>query len=119
MRITFTNRPSTLAVQVQNASGAADASATVLLFPADAASWTDYGAFPYRLRAVRVDKDGRCTVFGLPAGKYLIAAVDDEASLNWQNPRTLQSLARLSTAIAVADGESQQVALRTMAGLPR
>lgn len=119
VRITFTDRPSTLSVQAQNATGAADTTATVLVFPADASAWVDYGGFPRRLRAVRVDKDGRCTVLGLPAGRYLVAAVDEEVSADWQNPRTLQAFARLATTITFADGESQHVAIKTMAAPPR
>jgi len=117
--ITFTDRPSTLSGQVQNPSGAADPSATVLVFPADPGTWVDYGDFPRRLHAARVDKDGRYSLIGLPAGEYLVAAVADEASLNWRNPKTLQALARVAAAITLADGDSHQLPLRTMTGLPR
>lgn len=112
--IAFTERPSTLAGQAQNASGAADPSATVLVFPADPGSWADYGEFPRRLRAIRVDNDGRYSTTGLPAGKYLVAAVVEDASANWQNPQTLQVLVRLATAIAVSDGESRELVLKTV-----
>ena len=112
--ITFTNRPATVSGQVQSGSGAADASATVLVFPADPGSWIDYGEFPRRLRSVRADRDGRFVMIGLPPGKYLIAAIAEEGAGDWQNPKTLQALARLATAIAVADGESLQLALKTI-----
>ena len=56
---------------------------------------------------------------GLPAGAYLIAAVAEEASVNWQNPKTLQALARLASTVTMVDGESRQLALRTMAMVPR
>jgi hypothetical protein len=117
--VTFTDRPTTLSGEVQNTAGAPDTSATVLVFPADPASWVGYGNFPRRLRALRVNRDGRYLASGLPAGKYLIAAIMDEASFDWQNPRTLQALARLATAVTLADGDSRQQALRTIAVVAR
>ena len=117
--ITFTDRPSTLSGQVQNVSSAADASATVLIFPADSGSWIDYGGFPRRLRAVRADKDGRFMAIGFPAGTYLVAAVAEEASAEWQNPQTLKALARLATKITLADGEARQLDLTTVTVPPR
>jgi hypothetical protein len=112
--ITFTNRPSAVSGQVQNVAGAPDASATVLIFPAESGSWVDYGDLPPRLRAVRVDKDGRYVATGFPAGNYLVAAIAEEASAHWQDPKTLQALARVATAITLADGESRQVGLKTL-----
>jgi hypothetical protein len=112
--ITFTDRPSVLSGQAQTASGAPDPSATVLIFPADPGSWVDYGAFPRRLRAVRVGRDGRYSESGLPAGDYRVVAIDEETSANWQDPRTLQALARLATAITLSDEESRTVMLQTV-----
>jgi hypothetical protein len=105
--------------QVQTTSSAPDPSATVLIFPADPASWVDYGAFPRRLRAIRVNRDGRFEAAGLPAGDYRVVAIDEEASANWQDPATLQALARLATAITVSGEGSYTVTLKTMAGPSR
>jgi len=112
--ITFTDRPSALSGQVQAASGAPDPTATVLIFPADPGSWVDYGAFPRRLRAVRVGRDGRYVETGLPAGDYRVVAIDEEATANWQDPATLQALARQATAITLNDEESRTVMLQTV-----
>jgi hypothetical protein len=116
--IAFTDRPSSLGGQVQNASGAPDPAATVLIFPADSGGWSDTGGFPRRLRAVRVDRDGRYRTEGLPAGDYLVVAVADESSMNWQDPDVLRALARAATTIALGDGESRSVPLKTTA-VPR
>jgi hypothetical protein len=112
--ITFTDRPSALSGQVQTASGAPDPTATVLIFPADPGSWVDYGAFPRRLRAVRVGRDGRYAETGLPPGDYRVVAIDEETSANWQDPRTLPALARLGTAITLSDEETRTVMLQTV-----
>jgi hypothetical protein len=112
--VTFTDRPSSLSGQVQTASGVPDSTATVLIFPADAASWLDYGAFPRRLRALRVGRDGHYSTTGLPPGEYLVVAVADEAAVNWDDPPVLKSLARVATAVALAEGESRSLFLRTV-----
>ena len=112
--ISFTDRPTSLAGQVSGPSGSADASATVLIFPADASGWSDYGDFPRRLRAIRVDRDGRYSLGGLPAGDYLVVAIADESSADWQDPETLEALATLATPITLGAGESRTTPLRTM-----
>ena len=117
--IAFTDRPSTLSGHVQNATGAPDPSATVLVFPADSGAWMDSGAFPRRLRAVRVDRNGQYQTAGLPAGDYLLVAIPDESSANWQDPKVLQALARLATSITLGDGETRSASLKTMAVPPR
>jgi len=111
--MTFTDRPSTLSGQVQNATGASDPSATVLVFPADTGAWTDYGDFPRRLRAVRVDRNGQFQTANLPAGDYLIVAIPEQSSANWQDPKVLQVLSRTATALTLGDGETRSATLKT------
>lgn len=117
--ITFTDRSAAISGQVQTASSAPDPSATVLIYPADPNSWADYGAFPRRLRAIRVNRDGRFEAVGLPAGDYLVVAIDENATANWQDPKTLEGLARLATAITVSDEGAHTVTLKTMTGPSR
>jgi hypothetical protein len=118
LSITFTDAPSELAGQVHDGSGVPDSSATVLVFPADSAAWIDYGAFPRRLREIRVGRDGFYRTAGLPAGEYLVVAVAAESTANWQDPPVLKSLARVATSVVVTEGESRSVTLRTVA-VPR
>jgi hypothetical protein len=113
--ITFTDRPSMLSGQVQNATGASDPSATVLVFPADSGGWTDYGGFPRRLQAIRVDRNGQFQAANLPGGDYLLVAIPDESSANWQDPKVLQALSRLATSVTLGDGETRSVSLKTSA----
>jgi hypothetical protein len=113
--VTFTDRPASLAGQVHTASGDPDAAATVLVFPVDPGAWTDYGDFPRRLRAERVDRHGQYRISGLPAGDYRVVAIAEESSANWQDPRVLRVLAGPATSIALADGESRSVSLKTSA----
>ncbi len=116
--ITFTNRPGELSGRVQNAAGAADVTATVLIFPADSTSWVDYGSNPRRLRVIRADRDGMFQSVGLPGGDYLIAAIPDEAAAGALDARVLQTLAPLATSITLTDGEKRSLSLKTVA-VPR
>lgn len=116
--VTFTDAPATLSGQVHSGAGVPDPSATVLVFPADAAAWIDYGNFPRRLREIRVGLDGHYRTAGLPPGDYFVVAVADEATANWQDPRVLKALAREATSVVIADGESRALTLRTVA-VPR
>jgi hypothetical protein len=113
--IAFTDRPSTVSGLVQNAAGAPDPSATVLVFPADSGAWTDQGGLPRRLRAIRVDRAGQFQTTGLPAGDYMLVAIPDESSSNWQDPKVLPALARVATSMALGEGETRSVSLRTSA----
>jgi hypothetical protein len=112
--ITFTDQPSELNGRVQSTSGVRDAAATVLIFPADSASWVDYGDNPRRLRSVRADKDGAYRTVGLAAGDYLVVAIPDESAPDWQDPITLQKLVRLATLMRLADGETRSLELKTV-----
>lgn len=118
LTVSFTDAPATLSGQVQNASGVPDTAATVLVFPAEAAAWIDYGSFPRRLREIRVGLDGHYRTAGLPPGDYLVVAVADESTANWQDPTMLKALAREATSVVIADGESRALTLRT-AVVPR
>ena len=116
--VAFTARPSEVNGRVLNATGAADPTAAVLVFPADSTAWIDQGFSPRRLRAVRVDKGGAFRTAGLPPGDYLVAAIPDEASANAFDPRILLSLSRLATPVTLASGESRSLSLKTLA-VPR
>jgi hypothetical protein len=115
LTVTFTDRPASLSGQVHAASGDPDSAAVVLLFPADPGAWADYGDSPRRLRAIRVDRQGQYITSHLPAGDYLLVAVAEESSGNWQDPAVLKALSRLATSIALAEGESRSVPLKTSA----
>ncbi len=113
--LTLTDHPGELHGWVQTASGARDAAATVLVFPAERASWVDSGNNPPRLRSIRAGRDGAYKVVGLPAGAYLVVAVADDAVPDWQDPTTLQTLARMATRVTLADGDTRSLEMKTVA----
>jgi hypothetical protein len=111
--ISFTDRPSSLSGQVTNASGQPDSSATVLVFPSDSTAWIDTGSLPHRLRAIRVNAEGRYQTLGLPGGDYFVVAVPEETSANWQNPAVLRELARVAQTTTIGDGDARTLSLKT------
>ena len=111
--VTFTDTPSALYGQVQNAAGAADPTATVLIVPGDSMPTASSGDPPGPLRALRVERDGSYRASGLAAGSYLVVAVPDEATSDWQDPRILASLARVATSVRLTEGEKRSLTLRS------
>jgi hypothetical protein len=109
--VTLTNQPTDLAGVVRSNQGMLEG-ATVLVFPRDRSTWIDFGRRPLGLRATRSSRDGSFHVTGLPPGDYLVIAVDDEAAVDWQQPKRLEALAPLASPVSLAKGESRQVDLR-------
>lgn len=110
--ITFTDRPSELAGTVLGASGASDSGAIVLLFPADATTWSEGGVNPRRLRAIRPQQNGTFRTTNLPPGDYYAIAVPDEISSDWQDQKVLESLSRGATLVRIDDGQKKTLSLR-------
>jgi hypothetical protein len=111
--ITLTDRSGTISGSVRDTRGGADPNATVLVFPANQASWVDTSANPRRLRSTRVSNAGGYQIAGLPAGDYFVVAIDDRFAGDWQRPQRLQALSRTGTRIADGAGEKKSVELTT------
>ena len=103
--INFTDRPSDISGQVSADTEKPEAM-SVLVFPADQASWTGPGAgSPRRFIAARADKDGKYRVANVPAGEYLAVAVPDKLIADWQRPKFLESLMPSASRFRVQDGD--------------
>lgn len=112
--ITFTDTPSELNGTVTRGDGAADPDAAVLVFPADGSGWVDWGLNPRRLRTLHATATGSFTASGLPPGDYHVVAVPQEMAADWQDPATLEALAREAAQVRVEDGQKKTQALRTI-----
>ena len=73
-----------------------------MLFPADYRTWIDNGMNPRRSRTVRATKPGAFTIPNVPAGDYLVVAVDRSAPADLQDPANVESLSRGATRVTVA-----------------
>lgn len=111
--ITYTDRAGSVRGQVAGENGAADESASVLLFPADRALWTNFGLSPTRLRSARSSPTGSFSMSAPPSGDYLIVAIPEEDAADWRDPAMLAKLAPRAARLVIRDGESPTVNLTT------
>ena len=106
--ITFTDRWSGISGSVQ---GAAADGASVVVFPTDAQSWTNYGSNPRRLKSARPTAQGRYGISSLPPRDYYAVAIPEEHTADWRDPKMLEELARVATRISIGEGEHRTIDL--------
>jgi hypothetical protein len=111
--ITLTDRASSISGLVRDARGVPDSNATVFIFPADRALWVNTTANPRRLRSLRVSTRGTYDIGPLPAGEYMIVAIDDRFAADWQRPERLEALSRSGTRVTFGAGEKKTLDLAT------
>jgi hypothetical protein len=111
--ITFTDRLAQISGTLRNAAGGASAESTVVVFSADQILWAPQSR---RIQAVRPGADGAYLISNLPAGNYLLAAVDDVEPGEWFDPAFLQRLAPSAIRLAIADGEQKTQDIRAGGG---
>lgn len=112
IQVVLTNRISEVSGAVK-ANGQPVTSASVVLFPEDAAQWV----FPSRrVRMVRVDQHGVFRARSLPPGdRYLAVAVDYLEQGEFQDPAFLERMRGRATAFSLAEGENKNVDLTLVA----
>ncbi len=85
------------------------AEGTVILFPEDTARWTDNAR---SIRTARPDQSGRFEFQLIPAGDYLLSAVEYVQDGDWFDPEFLQELREHARKISVVEqGAVEPVAL--------
>ena len=94
-------------------SSVPDPGATVLVFPTDVQSWSNFGSLPRRLREARTDARGEFGMTSLPPGDYYAVAVPQEQATDWREPRALDALSRHATRITIIEGEHRKQDLTT------
>ncbi len=111
--VTFTDKVTSLAGSVADASGAPDTNADVIVFPADSDTWKQ-GAFnSWRTKLSGTTKSAKFEFSTLPPGDYFVAAVSTTLTDAWQDPKFLTRLQSVATRISVAEGDKKTIALRT------
>jgi hypothetical protein len=110
--ITFTDRWTGIHGIVQGLRGP-DPDATVLIFPMEQQSWTNYGINGRRVRSVRSSRSGDYRLHSIPAGDYYVVAIPEDRAADWQDPGFLSSLTAVATRVTISDGDQTLVGLRT------
>jgi len=99
---------------VRNQSGAAETDAAIVTFPADRRFWTGAEVRPRRFQQAYTDKAGAFSLVNLPAGDYFVAAIPIAQCDLWQDPKTLDVLARSATRTTITPGDARSVDLKTV-----
>lgn len=102
--LTVTNAVPVLSGSVR-ASDDLKADATmVIAFPADPAQWRNIGFWPARMKAAAVSNIGTYLLASLPAGDYLVVAVDRSKATTWRDPAFLTQAARSASRVTLTWG---------------
>jgi protocatechuate 3,4-dioxygenase beta subunit len=107
VRVVLTSRPTTIRGALRDEKQN-PAEGTVIVFADDSAKWRDGSRM---VRATRLDQRGFFTFKGLPAGDYLLVALDYVQDGQWHDPEFLEGLRGRARRVAIADAESKQVDL--------
>jgi len=109
LELTITNRITSISGAVRDARGASTDIASVVLIPADRTAWVAGTRGEHQLRIQRAV--GRYSFDGLPAGDYLVAAVDDAQMMDWSRASAVAAIAARATRVTVLDGEQKTLDL--------
>ena len=106
--LVFTDQVSRITGHVQDREGAPLTDFTVVAFQFYDSLWQPRSRY---IRAARPDQNARYEIAGLPAGSYLLAAVDAVQEGEWFDPRFLRQLRTDGIPVSLADGESKDLDL--------
>ncbi len=107
VRVVLTNRPTHLRGALLDEKKQ-PADGTVVVFPEETSRWREDSR---TVRAARPDQRGEFWIKGLPAGKYLIAAVDYVQDGQWYDPDFLADLRARAQPLSLAEAESKRIDL--------
>jgi len=100
--LTFSDKHTEISGSLQTAAGRPASDYSVVVFPASSALW---GVAVRRIKSTRPANDGTFAVRDLPAGDYLIAALDDLDPADLNDPRFFQQLVPAALKLTLLDGE--------------
>ena len=101
VNVIFTNRLTSLSGVVRDAKASGSAGLTVVAFSADDALW-----FPQsrHIQTARSGADGAYRLNALPAGDYLVVAVDDIEQGEWFDPAFLEQMRERAVKVTLGEG---------------
>jgi len=104
LNVIFSDRISSLSGSVRDARGNPVSNVTVVVFPADERLW-----FPQsrQITTARTDQSGAYTLASIPAGDYLVVAVDDVEQGEWFDPAFLDQIRGSAAKLRIEEGEQR------------
>ncbi len=107
VRVVLTNRPTQVRGALLNEKRQ-PADGAVVIFPEDSSRWRENSRM---VRSARPNQSGEFSIKGLPAGKYLVAAVDYVQDRQWYDPEFLADLRPRAVPLTLAEAESKRIDL--------
>lgn len=104
INVIFTDKISSLTGTVRDARGGAVGNVSVIAFPQDAKLWTPQSR---QILTARTDSAGAYRFAAIPAGDYLVVAVDDVEQGEWFDPEFLDRIKTDATKVKVGEGEQK------------
>jgi hypothetical protein len=115
LTIVLTDRSSEVTVTTRDESGGPLADCTVIVFSTEPSLWRPQSRY---IQAARADQAGQSRIFGLPAGNYFLAVVDDAEQGEWYDPAFLERIRPGAFSLSLADGEVKTQELRMSRLIP-
>jgi hypothetical protein len=111
--VTFSRQTTSVTGTIVDATGAADATARVIVFPADTNWWREGIVNNRRVREARATSAGGFEIIGLPPGEYYIAAIGSRVTGRPADPQFLERLVPGATTFTLDRAASRTLALKT------
>jgi hypothetical protein len=104
LNVIFTDRISGLSGNVRDGRGNPIGDITVIAFPADDRLWM---AQSRQILTARTDQSGAYRLAAIPAGDYLVIALDDVEPGEWFDPAFLDQIRGRATKVRIEEGEQR------------
>jgi protocatechuate 3,4-dioxygenase beta subunit len=104
LNVIFTDRISSLSGNVRDVRGNPIGAITVLAFSADDRLWTPQSR---QILTARTDQAGAYRLGSIPAGDYLVIALDDVEPGEWFDPAFLDQIRGRATKVRIEEGEQR------------
>jgi hypothetical protein len=107
--VTVTDKTTKLNGYVRDGQNQIATRGNVICFPVEREQWTGYGFSPRRILSATIGSNGAYTAGSLPAGTYLVIAVDDALATAWQDPKFLAAAAPVATTVTLEWGNAKTI----------
>jgi hypothetical protein len=104
--VTITNALPTLTGTVRGQDGAAPEAGVVIIFPAQVALRTNTGLWSPRMSAAPMQSNGTFRLTDMPAGDYILAAIDRSRMATWRDPEFLALVERQGVRVTLNWGQA-------------
>ena len=104
--VSVTNRVATLSGAVRAQGGGTPESALIVIFPAQPASRVNTGLWSPRMTSTLAGNTGSYRFNALPAGDYVVAAIERARMATWRDPEFLAMLERQATRVTLNWGQA-------------